>query len=1173
MNRKLLVLGVASFVAAQEYRGTISGRIIDPQEAVIAGVKVVAVQVDTGTRFETVSGQDGLYTLPFLPPSQYRITAEASGFKRYQRDGVQVSSNDRVGLDIQLEVGQVTETVLVTGEAPILQTTTASSGQVISTRQIENMPVSGRTPLALAQLAFGVTPNDDPRFTRPFDNAGPSGFSMGGAPGRSNELLIDGAPDSTGNSRVAYNPPMDAVAEVKAESFQADAAYGHSGGGTVNIVTKSGTNSFHGTLYEFNQNSALNATPFFTNKAGGKKPVSRFNQWGGSFSGPIWIPKLVDGRNRLFFFFAYEGVKDALPAPATSTVPTPAERNGDFSSLPYQIWDPATGVREGNRVRRQPFPGNIIPSNRISSIARNYLQQFYPDPNQPGRPDGQDNFLSTTQGERNDFSNYIGRMDVNFSDRHKLSFNGRNNVRTGQGSNNLGKSLIDTTATNGLRRINWGFMADDVYTWSPTLIMNTRLNWTRFVEPLRNFSLGFDSTSLGFPAYLAQNATRPVLPRIRFSRFTGVGDNAGEEFPFDSFQIFESFTKILNKHTLKFGVDLRQYRESRTQFGFSNGDFLFGTNWTVGPLDNSAPAPLGQDLAAFLLGLPTDGAFDVNGSRTSQSSYYAFFLQDDYRVKSNLTLNVGLRVERETGTTERYDRSVNGFDMTTPSPISAAARAAYAANPIPEIPAGQFNVNGGLQFAGPSDREIYSTAAAYVSPRFGFAWTPGALGGNTVVRGGFGIYFFPYGVTGTNQPGFSQTTPVVASLDGFLTPTATLANPFPTGIQQPTGSSLGLATFLGRSITFFNPDAKSHYSMRGQFSIQREVARNLLVEVGYMYNKAVRLLVDQNINGLPLQYLSTSAVRDQANIDRMTANVPNPFAGLIPGTPLNGSTIPRHQLLRAFPQFAASQTVPNALYAPSSTAASSAASTTGVIAQNRSDGSSYFHALQVRVEQRFRSGLQFIANYQWSKLMEMRSRLNDLDPQLEKRIAAEDRPHRLVVSGTYDLPFGRGRAHLSSINRMANLAIGGWTINGIVTLQPGTPLYWGNVNGDNPNTFLTPIYLGGLLNIDPHRVDGAFDTSRFNRVPADQLEWNRRTFPTRFSNLRQDGVQQVDFSVIKAFQFTERFALTYRCEFFNATNRPIFSAPNRVPTSTNFGLITNQANQPRRIQMALRLVF
>jgi hypothetical protein len=264
--------------------------VIDAQSSAVPSVKISVVQIGTQAKFEAVSDHEGLYTIPFLPPATYRLTAEAPGFKRYVRDSLAAGANERLGVDIQMEVGAVSETINVTAEAAVLQTTTASTGQLISSAQIENMPVSGRTPLALAQLAFGVVPNTDPRFTRPFDNAGPSGFSMGGAPAQVNELLIDGAADNTGDLRVAYNPPMDAVTEVKAESFQADAAYGHSGGGTVNIITRSGNNQFHGTLYEFNQNSAFNATPFFTNKAGAKKPVSRFNQYGGSFSGPSGFP-------------------------------------------------------------------------------------------------------------------------------------------------------------------------------------------------------------------------------------------------------------------------------------------------------------------------------------------------------------------------------------------------------------------------------------------------------------------------------------------------------------------------------------------------------------------------------------------------------------------------------------------------------------------------------------------------------------------------------------------------------------------------------------------------------------------------------------------------------------------------------------------------------------------
>ncbi len=1139
---------LAALSVAQEFRATISGRVSDSQGAVIAGAKILATQVDTQAKFETVSATDGLYTIPFLPPGAYRLVVEISGFKRYVRENIAAGANERLGIDIVMELGAVTETVNVTSEAPVLQTTTASTGQVISSNQIENMPVSGRTPLALAQLAFGVVPNTDPRFTRPFDNAGPSGFSMGGAPAQVNELLIDGAPNNTGNLRVAYNPPMDAVSEVKAESFQADAGYGHSGGGTVNIITRGGTNQFHGTLYEFNQNSAFNATPFFTNKAGAKKPVSRFNQYGGSFSGPIVIPKLVDGRNRVFFLFAYEGVKDALPAPSTNTMPTAAERNGDFSALlavsgAYQIYDPLTGVAQGGRVARSPFGNNIVPANRISQIAKNYLQ-YYALPNQAGQANGQANFLSNTDGERNRFYNTIGRLDFNVSDKHKFFFGARNNLRVGSGGNGFGKTVYDNpTSGNYLQRLNWGLTFDEVYTISPTFLMNSRVNWTRFVEPLTNFSLGYDSTSLGLPSYLSANAPRKVLPRISFastSSFTALGDTGGTELPLDIFQIYESFTKILGKHSLKFGTDLRQYRESQLSAGYSNGTFVFGNNWTNGPFDNSAAAPIGQDFAAFLMGMPTSGQYDLNAWRQNKNQYYSFFLQDDFRVRSNLTLNIGLRLEGETPTTERYNRTINGFDGTTPSSISAKALAAYAANPISEIPASQFKVNGGPIFAGSGNRGIYSTPKANFSPRFGFAWTPGSIT-KTVIRGGAGLFYFPYGIAGNNAPGFSQSTPLVATNDGYLTASATLANPFPGGIQQPSGSALGLSTFIGKNITFYDPNPGYPYSTRWHLSVQRELFPNVLLEVGYIGNKAVKMPVDHNFNGTPLQYLSTSPTRDQATIDRLSANVPNPFAGLLPGTSINGSVVARSQLLTAFPQFTG---------------------TNSVLGQAFTDGSSHFHALDARLEKRFSHGFLTLVNFQWSRLMEKRSRLNDLNPVLEKRIAAEDRPYRLVWSGTYDLPFGTGKAMLKNANRFANMAVGDWNVNLITTFTTGTALSWGNV-----------IYLGGPLNLDPHNVDATFDVTRFNRASAQQLASNLRTLPTRFGDLRQDAVRQVDFSIIKGFRITEKLKLTYRCEFFNSTNRAIFNAPDLGPTSGTFGKITSQANTPRRIQMALRLVF
>jgi hypothetical protein len=476
----------------------------------------------------------------------------------------------------------------------MLQTATASVGQVIGESQIASLPMNGRTPLTLAQLSYGVTPSSDPRFTRPFENAGPSGFSMGGGQAQTNELLLDGSPDMTRNRRVAYNPPVDAVQEIKVEAFQPDAAYGNTGGGTVNVVMKGGTNDLHGSLYEFHQNQRLKGTPFFTNAAGQTKPVTRFNQYGLTVGGPIYLPKIADGRNKLFFFFGYEGIRQSEPEPTFSTVPTEAQRGGDFSQLltvasTYTIYDPATGVTEGARIRRQPFANNRIPAERLNAVSRNFLQ-FLPPPNFVGGADGTNNYFNNAI--RSDtFYSYMGRLDWNLSDRHKLFLSARTNDRV----ENRGNRFSNIATGNFLSRVNWGVTLDDVYTVTPTFFVNTRANWTRFVEGSTRPHDGFDATTLGLPASLAASSTRLVLPRIDFSNLTDFGDSGGDRTPFDSYQIFFAATKIAGRHSLKFGTDLRAQRESSNGFGNSSGIYTFAQNWTRGPLDNAPNAPLGQD--------------------------------------------------------------------------------------------------------------------------------------------------------------------------------------------------------------------------------------------------------------------------------------------------------------------------------------------------------------------------------------------------------------------------------------------------------------------------------------------------------------------------------------------------------------------------------------------------
>ena len=1140
----ILLTLLGSVLPAQEFRGTITGRITDAQQAAVPNARVGATLVSTGARSETLSGADGLYTLPFLAPGQYRVECDAAGFKRYVQSGFEVKAGERSGLDIHLELGQMTESVTVTADAPMVETTTATAGQVIDSSQVENMPLNGRTPLVLAQLAFGVVPNSDPKFNRPFDNAGPSGFSMGGAPSQTNELLVDGAPDTTRDLRVAYNPPVDAVQEVRVHAFEADAAYGHTGGGTANVVMKGGTNGFHGSLYEFNQVSALAATPFFTNKAGQPKPVTRYNQWGETFGGPIWIPKVFNGRNKVFWFFANEDINDSFPEPQTLTVPTAAERGGDLSALlqagaTYQVYDPATGVLQGSRIARQPFPGNIIPAQRLSSIAKNFFQ-FYPQPNQPGRADGSLNYLANTV--RSDtFNSQIGRLDFNLGSRNKMFWNFRHNDRI-ENRNNYFNNIADG---RDLGRINWGTMLDDVHTFSPTTVANVRLNWTRFREYTIPFGDGYNGTQLGLPSYIAASSPRLLLPRIQFNStsntdYTQITTDTVSNTPFDIFQVFGDVVKVHGNHSLKAGADARELRESSAGYGSSEGLYNFGTNWTRGPLDNSTSAPLGQDFAAFLLGMPTGGTFDINAFRTNQSKYLALFVQDDWRARSNLTFNLGLRFEHDFGATERFNRSLNGFDLAAPNPVAAAAQAAYAQHPDAALAASQFKVAGGPLFASPSNPAIYQPQSEMFSPRFGFAWTP--RGGKTVLRGGTGVFMFPLGsYSYVNQPGFSQSTSVVPTLNSYLTPYATLANPFPDSFQRPTGSSLGLATYLGKSITYFNPAIRNPYSYRWEFDVQRELPKHMVIEGAYIGNHAVHLPINRSLDYTPAPYLSTLPYRDQATIDYLSALVANPFAGLIPGTSLNGSTIARSTLLLPYSEF------------------------TDITLNDTNGGSSYFQSMDVRIEKRYSQGLTLLANYTYSKLIEEDTMRNDTDLRPEKRVASDDRPQRFILSGSYELPVGEGK-WLRMNARWANRLAGGWVLNAIYTNQIGAPLGW------NTNS----IYYGGPVSMNPHpgNLDAAaFDVTRFNRNSTQQLGDNIHAFPSQFGSIRIDGADNVDLSLIKNTKLTERVNLQLRFEAFNAFNRAEFSGPNTTPTSSGFGVITTSPNLARSIQLAARLVW
>ncbi len=527
-------------------------------------------------------------------------------------------------------------------------------------------------------------------------------------------------------------------------------------------------------------------------------------------------------------------------------------------------------------------------------------------------------------------------------------------------------------------------------------------------------------------------------------------------------------------------------------------------------------------------------------------------MQDDWRAKSNLTINLGLRFEHETPTYERFNRGVNGFDPTAVNDVTAASAAAYNLNPISQVPAGQFQPLGGLTFASPSNPGLYQTESYMFSPRFGFAWVPSKLGGRTVIRGGIATFAAPIIISGNgeqnssttvalNEEGFSQTTQLVTD-STYHTPGPGLSNPFSAGIFPPAGSSGGINTYLGQAITFFNPQVRNPYDVRWNLGVQRQLPASMVLEVVYIGNHALHLPINTNLDYIPPQYLTTALLRDSALNSLMTGTVTNPFKGLLPnGGALNQPRAPLPDLLVRFPQYGVN----------------------GITEQSAGAASTYSQSLNVRLQKRFTNGLTLMNNFSWSKEIERLTYLNPFDTTPEKVVSSDSRPLSEIMAATYNLPIGRGQ-RLNLRSRAANTLLGGWLVSGIMTFRSGPVLgTWGNV-----------AYLGGPLDFNPNQPNGlAFDTSRFATASNQQPVFNIRTFPTQFGNLLRATSENLDFSLSKNFAFAERRYIQLRGDAFNITNHVTFGAPNITPTNAAFGTITTQANSPRILQLGARLIF
>ena len=1145
MSRRLLVVSLvfASLLLAQN--ASVTGRVTDASGAVVPGAKITARNPASGAAFSAESGTEGYYSLPSVPPGRYDLEIAKTGFVSMKQTGLELAVQQAARLDVVLKVGAVTETVEVNAQALVLESENATLGQVVSNRQVTELPLLGRNTYALAMLVPGVRPSAGVN-NLVADQISTVAYSINGMRSNANEFLLDGAP----NTAPAQNQPVinanpDMVQEFKVETNNFSAEYGRAAGGVFNVVTKGGTNNIHFSAYEFFRNDKLNANDWFANRSGTKRAPFRFNQFGGTIGGPVVIPKLYNGRNKTFFFANTEIVEFVQGITFTATLPDPRQLTGDFSQARLAdgrgvtIYDPigASGFT------RAPFAGNIIPGNRIDPVARN-VSKFLPAPNLAGVSAlGAVNYVRT-DGNRVDKTTYSFRGDHNFSDKNRLfarySYDDTPVVRAPVYGQQL-KNIAPTAGPQIFTR--WNTVVEDNHIFTPSLLTTLRYSATRLINNRRPYSDNFDITSLGLPAYMRQGMVDPLsFPAINITGYSATGsvpntivggiigatDLIGFGNTTQSLQ--GTMTKILSKHTLKFGSEYRGIQFNNLQTSDTATNFGFAPSWTQGPNANTSSAVAGLGLATFLLGIPS-GAVNPAPALALTSKYSGFFLADTWRATARLTVNWGLRYEFETPLTDRFNQLTN-FDFQTASPLKAAG----------------YNLKGGLTFVnvGGLARGNNNPDRNNWAPRLGLAYR---FSSKTVVRAGAGLFYSTrQGIGGGAVPfgtsGFQTSTSILTSLDG-VNPTVSWSNPYPNGFNRPSGSSQGLSTLLGQAIGFNDRGNTTPSSAQWNFNIQRELPGKFVLEVGYAGSRGYHLAEARNWNQLSPEFLKLG--------NDLRQLVPNPFLGQIAVGNLAQPTVARAQLLRPYPQFDA------------------------VTAQNTGWAASNYHALLTKLEKRYASGLSILFSHTYSKQMDYGSgpfageTVGGSSTQDNTNLRAEwspstlDQTHRFIANAVYELPFFKTRGGFTG------RALGGWQLGAIWSAFSGGPL---GISAATNNTFSQgggqrPNWTGVSAKLDNPLPTRWFDTTQFSNPPTYTFGNAARTY----GGLRSDGTAQIDTTLTKNTKILEKLNLQFRAEVFNLTNSARFSTPNQSFGNPQFGVVSAQNNLPRIVQFGLKLIY
>ena len=1131
---------------AQQYLATVSGAVTDPSGANIPGADVTLTEANTHFVTKGVTNQSGSYSIPFVAPGSYSVQISAPGFAREERGNVVVSASAKVEVDFKLKLGSETQQVIVSADREVLDTGDANLGTVLDAKEVSDTPNIGRNPFNLATLAPGVysaayMQSHASTNTRPNDSSSVQ-LTVNGNYGHQ-RLTLNGIPDDppekfSGVDDVGFVPSPEAVQEVKVQTALYDAQFGHGNGTVVNTVLKTGANQYHGSLYYVFQNTYINANLYDRNAAHLARANDQWAQPGLVLNGPLSIPRLYNGHDKTFFSIAYEQLLLHTPTFYTSTVPSNSggttgkgELGGDFSGLvqangkPIIIYDPLSqdtspGAKPGDRL---PFAGNIIPANRVSASGAALLS-YYPQPNTTPNAQGLNNYVARDVSSPDNYWSLTAHIDHEFSAAHKINAtylkSERHQTFTKEGFPFIGRNGSGYVFS----RNDEGGSLEYVTVVSPTLVVDARVGG--IYKPLAATYNGypFDLSKIGINAtgLPVQSFPGTTMSEGYSNLQSGVASQYSESVIGTSSLLV---SKSLQKHSLRFGLEAQvlRYNVSSPTTGLSS--FTFNRQFTQ---KNSLSTAVGADpasgdpFAAALLGFPSGGGYNIQISNALQQLYYATYVQDDWRVNKNLTLNLGLRWDYEVPLTERYNRQDAGFCFTCSSPLQVSG----------------LTLNGGLQFAGPNHRYPFVRDLNNFQPRFGITYQ---LAPRMVIRGGFGVtYIDTIDTAGTT--GFTAGTSFVASIDGS-TPVNTLANPFPSGIVQPSGSSLGLATAIGQSISFSNPSRVVPKIYQYSVNLQTQLPGDFVLEVGFVGSAGRELEVGKSINALPAQYYNQGA----AGVTYLQQLVPNPFAGLLPGSSLNARTVQRQSLLTPYPQF------------------------TGLTENNVNAGSSLYTSMQDRVTKRLGHGLTLHANFTWAKVMNQDIYLNPQD-SFDKTYRYENSQPNLIFSfvGSYHFPA------LNMLPKYARLLLGGWQVNaveraqnGLLVANPSGVTVLGNPKLVNPTRtrFFNTCYL---------------DTAgvRHNCQPGDSpafqqnLAFTLNSAPPSMHNVRQQVHPLTDASLFKQFTLREGTTFEIRGEFFNVLNTVNFGGPTTSLTSSSFGVVgLTQANDPRIGQLTARFNF